>query len=87
MQCASFVSNNKVYIMATTSVRIDQNLVNKAVETGRVYTRTAPKQIEHWAKIGLILEDNPELNFNFVFGCKKAKLEIETGDVTKYDFK
>ncbi len=73
--------------MATTSVRLDDNLVNKAVKVGRVYTRTAPKQIEHWAKIGQIVEDNPELSFEFVLECMKARSEVEAGDVSDYEFR
>ena len=37
--------------MATTSVRLDQDLVEKASIIGKALNRTTPKQIEHWAKI------------------------------------
>ena len=45
--------------MATASVRIDQELFEKATIMAKALNRTAPKQIEHWAKIGEMMEDNP----------------------------
>jgi hypothetical protein len=38
--------------MATASVRLDQELIARAIITAKALSRTAPKQIEHWAKIG-----------------------------------
>ena len=52
--------------MATTSIRLDQDLIDKATIMARALNRTPPKQIEHWAKIGEIMEDNPELPYEFV---------------------
>lgn len=45
--------------MATVSIRLDQDLVDKATIMAKALNRTAPKQIEHWAKIGALMEDNP----------------------------
>lgn len=47
--------------MATSSVRLDQGLVEKASIIGKTLNRTTPKQIEHWVKIGEMMEDNPDL--------------------------
>lgn len=52
--------------MATTSIRLDQELIDKATIMARALNRTPPKQIEHWAKIGKIMEDNPHLPYEFV---------------------
>lgn len=43
--------------MATASIRLDQELVEKATIMGKALNRTTPKQIEHWAKIGEMMED------------------------------
>ena len=37
--------------MATTSVRLDQDLIDKATIMAKALIRTPSKQIEHWAKI------------------------------------
>ena len=52
--------------MATASVRLDQELVEKATIMGKALNRTMPKQIEHWAKIGEMMEENPDLAYEFV---------------------
>ena len=36
--------------MSTASVRLDQELVDKAAIMAKAFNRTTPKQIEHWAK-------------------------------------
>jgi hypothetical protein len=43
-----------------------------------------PKQIEYWAKIGRIAEDNPDLPFSLINEILLAKSEIENGRLTKY---
>jgi hypothetical protein len=72
--------------MATSSVRLDQDLVEKATIMAKALSRTAPKQIEHWAKIGEIMEDNPDLPYEFVKQAIIAKAEHEAGKLETYDF-
>lgn len=72
--------------MATASVRLDQDLVDKATIMAKALNRTMPKQIEHWAKIGEIMEDNPELSYEFVKQAIIAKAEKEAGKLEPYTF-
>ncbi len=72
--------------MATTSIRLDQHLIEKATIMAKAFNRTPPKQIEHWAKIGEIMEDNPDLPYEFVKQAIIAKAEIEAGKLEPYDF-
>jgi|TARA_B110000902_G_scaffold242078_1_gene293055 predicted transcriptional regulator len=72
--------------MATASVRLDQDLINKATIMAKALSRTAPKQIEHWAKIGEMMEDNPDLPYEFVKQAIIAKAEREAGKLEAYDF-
>ena len=72
--------------MATASIRLDESLVNKATIMGRALNRSTPKQIEHWAKIGEIMEDNPELSYEFVKQAIIAKAEKEAGKLESYQF-
>jgi|TARA_B110000971_G_C19960344_1_gene477678 hypothetical protein len=72
--------------MATASVRLDQDLINKATIMAKALSRTAPKQIEHWAKIGEMMEDNPDLTYEFVKQAIIAKAEREAGKLEAYDF-
>lgn len=72
--------------MATTSVRLDQELVEKATIMAKALDRTPPKQIEHWAKIGEMMEDNPDLPYEFIKQVIIAKAEREAGKLENYEF-
>ena len=63
--------------MSTASIRLDQDLVDKAAIMAKALNRTTPKQIEHWAKIGEMMEDNPDLPYEFV---KQAIIAAYFGD-------
>ncbi|HMB16587.1 MAG TPA: hypothetical protein VKN62_09750 [Pelovirga sp.] len=72
--------------MSTASVRLDQDLVVKASIMAKALNRTTPKQIEHWAKIGEMMEDNPDLPYEFVRQAIIAKAEKEAGKLEEYNF-
>jgi len=72
--------------VATTSIRLDQDLIDKATIMARALNRTPPKQIEHWAKIGEMMEDNPDLPYEFVKQAIIAQAEKEAGKLEPYDF-
>ena len=72
--------------MATASIRLDEELVEKASIIGKALNRTTPKQIEHWAKIGEMMEDNPDLPYEFVKQAIIAKAEKEAGKLEVYEF-
>jgi len=72
--------------MATYSIRLDKDLLDKAAIMGKALNRSTPKQIEHWARIGEIMEDNPDLPYEFVKQAIIAKAEIEAGKLEEYKF-
>lgn len=72
--------------MATASIRLGQELVEKATIMAKALNRTPPKQIEHWAKIGEMMEDNPDLPYEFVKQAIIAKAEKEAGKLEAYEF-
>ncbi len=72
--------------MATASIRLDNGLVVKAKVVGQAQSRSAAKQIEHWAKIGRMMEDNPDLSYQFVQDALIAKAEKEAGELEAYSF-
>lgn len=67
-----------------TSVRLDDDFVSEVQINAKVASRSVPKQIEHWAKIGRIAEDNPDLSYDFIRESLLAREEINNGEVTKY---
>ena len=67
-----------------TSVRLDDDFVVEVKAHADVMSRSVPKQIEHWAKIGRIAEDNPDLPFSFISEILLAKSEMDNGRMKKY---
>ena len=72
--------------MSASSIRLDQELVEKAAIMAKALNRTTPKQIEHWAKIGEMMEDNPDLPYQFVRQAIIAKAEKDAGKLGSYEF-
>jgi hypothetical protein len=72
--------------MATSSVRLDQELVEKATIMGKALSRSTAIQLEHWAKIGEMMEDNPDLPYEFVRQAIISKAEYEAGKLENYEF-
>lgn len=73
--------------MATSStLRLDKELIEMASTVAKAMNRSTPKQIEHWARIGRIVEDNPDMSYEFVKELLIAKAEKEAGLVEKFDF-
>lgn len=72
--------------MATASIRLEDTLVEKAKVVGSAQSRSAAKQIEHWAKIGRMMEDNPDLSYEFVQQALLAKAEKNAAELEAYTF-
>ena len=69
-----------------TTIKLD----NALVESARVYAsashRSSPKQIEHWATIGRISQQNPELSYDFIIGLLQARDRVMAGEASEYTF-
>jgi hypothetical protein len=51
-----------------------------------VFSRSVPKQIEYWARIGKIAEENPDLPYSFIREVLIAQQEAADGHVEPYQF-
>jgi hypothetical protein len=68
------------------TIKLSDELVNEARRYGDVYSRSTPKQIEYWSRIGKIAEENPDLPYSFIKDILIATKELEDGQVTPYKF-
>lgn len=66
------------------SIRHDDDFVDDARVYAKANRRSVPKQIEHWAQIGRIAEDNPDLPYEFIKDAIVAMAEVNAGKATKY---
>ena len=69
-----------------TAVRISEKLVNEAKKFSRVDHRSVTGQIEHWAKIGKCVEDNPDLTYSLIKEILIGLQELEQGERSEYKF-
>lgn len=67
-----------------TSVRLDDEFVTLAKVHAEAESRSLPKQIEYWAKIGQIMIDNPDLSYEFVRESLLATEEVKQGLTQPY---
>ncbi|GHV74782.1 hypothetical protein AGMMS49940_20840 [Spirochaetia bacterium] len=72
--------------MAGTAVKLSSDILAEADRYARVFSRSLPKQIEHWARIGKIAEENPDLSYEFIKDILLALEEAKTGAVSEYRF-
>ena len=68
------------------SIKLSDEIVNSAKHYAGVYSRSVPKQIEYWSKIGKIAEENPDLSYNFIKSLLISMAELEDGDISEYEF-
>ncbi len=69
-----------------TAVKVSDDLFEKAKIKSKVFKRSIAGQIEYWAKIGQMIEDNPELPLQFIQNILIGKEEIKAGQGTPYVF-
>ncbi len=60
--------------MATT-IKLSDELVAEARRFSEVYSRSVPKQIEYWSRIGKIAEENADLPYSFIKDILLAQQE------------
>ena len=68
------------------SVKLSDQMVGQAKTMSRAFNRSVAGQIEYWAKIGKIAEENPDLTYDFITKLLVAKEEAAAGDVKPYQF-
>ena len=69
-----------------TAVRITDELAREAKIFSKIEKRSLTGQIEHWAQIGKIAEENPDLTYNMIKDILLGIAELEQGESTEYRF-
>lgn len=69
-----------------TAVKISDDLFEKAKIQSKVFKRSIAGQIEYWAKIGQLIEQNPDLPIQFIQDTLLGREQIKAGQGTPYVF-
>jgi len=70
----------------TTAVRVSENLVREARLLSVVENRSLTGQIEHWARVGKCVEENPDLTYRLIKDILVGIEELEQGESSEYQF-
>jgi len=73
--------------MTANAIRLSDEIMKVAITYATINSRSVPKQIEHWAKIGKTAEDNPDLPYEFIKGVLIAKNEMDNGEVSEFEYR
>jgi hypothetical protein len=69
-----------------TAVKISDEIFEKARVQSKVFNRSIAGQIEYWAKIGQLIEENPDLPLPFIQDILIGREQIKAGQGTPYVF-
>jgi hypothetical protein len=69
-----------------TAVKVSDDLFKKAKIKSKVFKRAIAGQIEYWAKIGQMIEENPDLPLPFIQDILVGREQIMAGQGTPYVF-
>lgn len=69
-----------------TAVKISDDLIAQARIKSKIFKRSIAGQIEYWAQIGKIIEENPDLPLPFIQDLLLGKEQIRAGLGTPYIF-
>lgn len=69
-----------------TAVRVSEELVGEAKKFSRIDHRSVAGQIEHWARMGKCVEENPGLPYSLIKEILIGLDELNQGEKAEYTF-
>ena len=69
-----------------TAVKVSDDLFEKAKIKSKIFKRSIAGQIEYLAKIGQMIEENPDLPLLFIQDVLIGREQIKAGQGTPYIF-
>ncbi|MCH2227651.1 MAG: ParD-like family protein [Candidatus Caenarcaniphilales bacterium] len=68
------------------AVKISDSIFNEAKAHASANMRSVAKQIEFWAKIGKISEENPDLSYKFIREILISIEQEKNNELSEYNF-
>lgn len=69
-----------------TAVRLSEAMVMQASTSAKAMHRSVSKQIEYWARIGKVAEENPDLSYSFIKDILLGQQEAAMKQLEAYQF-
>lgn len=70
----------------STTIKLSDELIDEARIHAKAMHRSTPKQVEYWARLGKIAEENPDLPLSFIKDILTGKEEAKANQVSEYTF-
>jgi hypothetical protein len=70
--------------MSSKAVKLSSDIVSDAQIISKALNRSVAGQIEYWARIGKIAEENPDLTYEFIKNLLIALEQAQAGKVEPY---
>jgi hypothetical protein len=68
------------------AVKLSEQIISDARIMSHALNRSVAGQIEHWAKIGKIAEENPDLTYEMIKNILIAREEVKAAHLSTYPF-
>ena len=78
------MSNRNTHM--NTAVRLSESMVTQAKVCSKSMHRSVSKQIEYWASIGKVAEENPDLPYSFIKDILLSQQEVAMKQLVPYQF-
>jgi hypothetical protein len=69
-----------------SNIKLSKKLILQATTTAKSTNRSIADQIEHWVKIGKLVEENPDLTYDFIKQLLISKKESTKRNLLLYTF-
>ena len=69
------------------AMKLSDDLVEDAKIVAAAEHRSVPKQIEHWARIGKAVLDNPDVPLRIIQDTMLSIEEVKAGQIVAYKFR
>lgn len=70
-----------------TAINLSEQLIEEAKPVAQAMYRSVEEQIEYWARLGKVAEENPDLPIHMLQDLLVSVEEVKAGNLRKYQFR
>jgi hypothetical protein len=71
----------------STAINVSEQLIEEAKPFAQAMHRSVAEQIEYWARLGRVAEENPDLPINILQDMLVSIEEVKAGNTNVYQFR
>ena len=69
-----------------TAIQLSEQLIEEAKSYAKAMSRSVAEQIEYWARLGKVAEENPDLPIPMLQDMLVSMEEVKAGNLSAYQF-